>query len=221
MSETVFFLFVSICLGIYLYNILGHENEEEDEKIRDKCRCISDIFDEAKDDNSKASDDDIVVEAMEVVEDEDLHNKILEIRKILGEFDPNDFKVKAEKAFEVAFNAYIEVDRSTMKTLLAKNVYELFNENLLKLEKDGRHVENIIFRTVSIKFYAIQINEKSISIAMHIISEQCNVIKDKDGNIVSGSNDHIVTHDEIWTFTKDRKSSGKVWLVSDIRVINA
>lgn len=221
MSETVFFLFISICLGIYLYNILGQENDEDDEKIRDKCKCVSEMFEDAKDDKSKACDDDIVVEAMEVVEDEDLHNKILEIRKILGDFDPDDFKDKAAKAFEVACNAYIEVDRSTMKTLLAKNVYELFNENLSKLEKDSRHVENIIFRTVSIKFYAIQINEKNISIAMHIISEQCNVIKDKDDNIVSGSNDHIVTHDEIWTFTKERKSLGKVWLVSDIRVTNA
>lgn len=217
MSEAVFFLFIAVFLGAYLYGILGKENEE-DENIRSRYVRYSRVFEETG--VSESDKGDIEVEAMEVLEDDALEGKLKELKKKLPDFDTIDFHKKASKAFEIVCNAYIEGDTDTLKMLLSKKVFPVFKDNIDKLLSKKQKMESIMFRMVSAKFYAIRVESNEVSIALKIISEQCNVIKDSEDSIVAGSNEHIVTHREIWTFTKNLKSNNMVWLVSDIQSYN-
>lgn len=218
MSETVFFLFIAVMLGVYLHGILGKENEE-DEHLKESCKdCFSGVF-EAED--KPENQQDIVVDAMEIVEDDALLTKVNELRKTLPNFDPMDFMEKAKKASEIICNAYIENDRDTLKNLLSSEVFDLFITNLENLQKKEHVVENLMFSVLSCKFYAIKDSKEKVSIAMRVISEQCNVIRDSKGNTVAGSDDHVVKHDEIWTFEHSTESNNNTWLVSNIRPYNA
>lgn len=217
MSEAVFFLFVAVFLGAYLYGTLGRENED-DEKLREKYFGNTEMFGGGPEVGAKPGD--IEGKALEILENEGLDEKLKEIRKRLPDFDPIDFQKKSIRAFEIICNSYIEKDVDTLRTLLSEKVFTVFSENIAKLQQKGQHVKNLDFLTNSSKFYAIHIDESEISIAMRIISAQCNVILDKDENHVAGSNDVFVTHNEIWTFTKKLDTNDKTWIVSDIQVSN-
>lgn len=217
MAETLFFLLLTFFLGIYLYGILGKESEE-DEKMRENFRDqLNSVIDESE--SLKDGKEAVCIISDDLVDyshNPQIVNSLFDMQNKIQNFDLVDFASKSRQVFEVTFNAYVEFDKPTLKNLLSEAVYEVFSKNIDDLKQKNNVVENLLFRIVSAKFYDVIISDETISIVMRFISEQCNLIKDSDGNIIKGSEEYVATHDELWTFEKLISSDSKIWYVSKI-----
>ena len=66
----------------------------------------------------------------------------------------------------------------------------------------------------------LSIRKKShlYTIKVHIVSDQINVLKDHDGNIIEGSTSMVVNNNDLWTFSRNIQKD-KIWFLVGTNVI--
>ena len=97
-----------------------------------------------------------------------------------------------------------------------KKVFNQFEEALSVRRSNGNFAEItfIGINSASIKEY--KNIENDLVVTVNFVSELITCIRDKEKNIVSGNPDKIKKVYDTWRFTKDIRSSGPNWLVTDI-----
>jgi predicted lipid-binding transport protein (Tim44 family) len=126
-------------------------------------------------------------------------------------FDPQHFVTGARAAYEMIVNAYAEGDRRTLKTLLAREVYDGFEAAITEREKKGETVEN---RFVSIDEAAItnaEVRGRTAQLTVRFHSKLVSATRDKNGNVVDGSADKVTDVTDVWTFARDTSSRDPNW----------
>ena len=142
---------------------------------------------------------------------EKLAIKIREIRKIDPSFAIENFLNGARRAFEIIISAFSAGEKNTLKPLLSKEVYKNFASEIDNREKDGKIEETTLVSILSSTIKNIAFSKKYVSIAVQIVSEQINIIRDKEGKIIEGNPSQVDKIEEIWTFGRDLSSSNPNW----------
>ena len=128
-------------------------------------------------------------------------NKLSKAYEVLVDFDHKKFLEGAKFAFETIINAFNNSDKKTLKNLLTKDVFLIF-ENAIEEKKNNPNYQ----------FYSIVVDEVTdvliidslINITLKITSEQ---FKDNDESTISKKQD-------TWTFQKKVNSTSPIWLLS-------
>jgi predicted lipid-binding transport protein (Tim44 family) len=126
-------------------------------------------------------------------------------------FDPAHFLTGARAAYEMIVNAYAAGDRRTLKGLLAREVYDGFDNAIGEREKRGQTVEN---RFVSIDAAAItgaELRGKTAQVTVRFQSKLVTATRDKSGNVVDGNADKLTDVNDVWTFARDTSSRDPNW----------
>jgi predicted lipid-binding transport protein (Tim44 family) len=58
------------------------------------------------------------------------------------------------------------------------------------------------------------------NVTIKIVSEQVNVTRDEDGEVVDGDADHISEVTDIWTYARDTKTDDPNWLLVATRSLD-
>ena len=126
-----------------------------------------------------------------------------------------DFINGAKIAYESIITSFSKGDLKSIKNLLAKNVYDQFDEAI----KDKK-ARNVISETTFIGINSAEIkehnqNKNMLEVTVEFVSEIISCIKDKDNKVVSGDTQKIKKVLDTWKFTKDSSSRNPNWQIID------
>ena len=126
-----------------------------------------------------------------------------------------DFINGAKIAYESIITSFSKGDLKSIKNLLAKDVYDQFDEAI----KDKK-VRNVTSETTFIGINSAEIkehnqNKNMLEVTVEFVSEIISCIKDKDNKIISGDSEKVKKVHDIWKFSKDSRSQNPNWLLID------
>lgn len=142
-------------------------------------------------------------------------NIVSEIKKNDPSFSLHKFYNGANKAFEMILIAFAENDKATLKNLLNDEVYNQFSLEIESRIKKSVKLDLTLVALPLVKIKDIRIEGNKVSIIMIYNSQQIAIIKNKEGEIIDGSNSQIDNVEDIWTFSKILNSKEN-WILVDV-----
>ena len=129
-----------------------------------------------------------------------------------------EFLNGAKTAYEMIITSFAKGDKSALKPLLNKEVYQNFSDEI-----DHRRKENLKSELtfVGVKSAEIKNFEKKDNIyifTVNFISEIITCKKDKNNKIVEGNPDIIKTVNDVWKFSKNMWSNNPNWYLVETQV---
>lgn len=138
--------------------------------------------------------------------------------------DPNftvdSFLNGAGSAFEMIVNAYAAHDTDTLKPLLADDVYGSFASAIQDREDSGEVMETELVVIKPVRLEDVTVKDRLATVAVRFESDQVNVIKDAEGEVLDGDPEQIESVTDIWTFQRDLSSSNPNWLLTATRSVD-
>ena len=126
--------------------------------------------------------------------------KLEVVYKKVNSFNHKEFLEGAKKAFEIIITAFNKGDKSTLKNLVSKDVYNAFEGAI----NSGSNNPNSQFYSLVIDGVEdAKVEGGKISIAVNFTSEQ----------ILSDNEDSIVKNKDTWVFEKPESSTGPAWVL--------
>ncbi|MDP6175047.1 MAG: Tim44/TimA family putative adaptor protein [Rhodospirillales bacterium] len=147
----------------------------------------------------------------EEFEQSPLHTGFQEIKMASPGFDPGEFIGGVSGAFEMVVKAFAEGDRETLKSLLNDEVYENFMHAIRQREEAGETLENTLVRICYTEAIEAYMEGTDAVITVKIISEQVNITKDDQGEVVHGNANAINEVTDIWSFSRSTRSADPNW----------
>jgi predicted lipid-binding transport protein (Tim44 family) len=135
-----------------------------------------------------------------------------------GEKEKIFFLEGAKIAYETIITDFSDSDNklTKCKSLLDKKIYSEFEESLKERELKGNFAETTFIGINSATIKEYNEIENYLVVTVDFVSELITCIRDKEKKIVSGDPEKIKKVYDTWKFSKDIRSSGPNWLVTDI-----
>lgn len=129
------------------------------------------------------------------------------------DFDPHAFVGGAKAAYEAIVTAFARGDRKTLKGLLAKEVYDGFEQAITDREKRGETAESNFVSIDRADITAVDVKGKAAQVTLSFVSQLISVTRDGQGNVVDGSAEAVSEVNDIWTFSRQLGSRDPNWLL--------
>jgi predicted lipid-binding transport protein (Tim44 family) len=126
-------------------------------------------------------------------------------------FTPKSFLDGAKQAYEMIVTAFAEGDRKTLKNLLEKDVYDGFEAAIADREAKGYKVDFTFVGLPKIEISGAEYDKRTASITIRFRAEVVSATRDKDGALIEGNADQVVTIADEWTFARNPKSRDPNW----------
>lgn len=126
-------------------------------------------------------------------------------------FDDAKFEEGARAAFDYIVGAFAAGERDKLKPLLSEEVYANFEQAIAAREQAGHKAETTLVRIKSAEIAEARMEGQSAFVAVKYVSEQINVTRDADGQVVEGNPDRITEATDVWTFARNTRSSDPNW----------
>ena len=212
--DIIILLVVVVLVFSKLKSLLGTRPDNfEQRKISDENAAkIFDMIVKEAEKNAAAEARNMEKEEVQVPEEE-----LSEIDKVLAKipgFNREKFLTGAERAFEIIISAFSKGDVETLEMLVSKSLLKKFQELIEK-----RTAEGITSETDFIGFDDVEITNAKISksevakITVRFVSEQVNILKNKDGEVIEGDENFIQNITDSWTFERALTSTNPYWLL--------
>ena len=127
-----------------------------------------------------------------------------------------EFLKGAEIAYESILTAFSNGDLIKLKALLSSNMFSNFSEALKARNKENIKSE---FTFIGVKESSVEKYEKikdNLFATVKFVAEVISVKRDKDNKIIEGNPDKIKFVTDSWKFTRNIKSKGPNWYLSEI-----
>lgn len=128
-------------------------------------------------------------------------------------FREKEFVEGARGAFEMIVDAFAAGNAKVLKSLLDDQVYENFAAAIREREKAGHSLETTLVGIDDSDITAAEMRGRHAAVTVKFVSEQVNVTRDADGETVEGDPNKVVKVTDIWTFSRDTRSSDPNWAV--------
>lgn len=138
---------------------------------------------------------------------------IAQIKAADRSFREKEFVKGARAAFEMIVEAFAKGDAKALKSLLDDAVYENFAAAIREREKAGHSLETTLVGIDSSEITAADMNGRHANVTVKFVTEQVNVTRDADGEVVEGDPNKVVKVTDIWTFSRETRSSDPNWVL--------
>lgn len=128
-------------------------------------------------------------------------------------FDPREFIGGAKAAYETIVTAFARGDRKMLKGLLAKEVYEGFEQAITEREKLGQKAETSFVSIDKAEIVGVEVKGKTGQVTLNFVSQLISVVRDAQGQVVDGSAEAVSEVSDIWTFSRQLGSRDPNWLL--------
>ena len=215
--DIIFFAMIAAFLVLRLRSVLGRRDGRESQ-LRDRLKAHQD---DQSDDNvaelpdrskSISGEDDSGNTSLDAYEDdEQLYQALSEIMENDPRFQPEEFLSGSRMAFELILGAYAQGDSETLKPLLSPEVYANFTQVIREREHTGVTLEDTLVGIKSAEIVEAYVEDKAANINIKFVSEQINVTRDENGDVVDGNPNAVIDVTDFWTFARDTKSRNPNW----------
>ena len=141
----------------------------------------------------------------------ELANALRDISERDSSFSPRSFVEGAKAAYEMIIDGFAKGDKSLLKNLLSKEVFEGFSRAIDERNAQGQRVDS---RFVGIDKAVIQsagLNGNKASITLEFLSELITATYNKSGEVIDGDPGHVQEVTDVWTFERDITSRDPNW----------
>lgn len=128
-------------------------------------------------------------------------------------FREKEFVKGARAAFEMIVDAFAKGDARVLKSLLDDSVYENFAAAIREREKAGHTLETTLVGIDQSEITAAAMQGRRAAVTVRFVTEQVNVTRDADGEVVEGDPNKVVKVTDVWTFSRDLRSSDPNWVL--------
>ena len=128
-------------------------------------------------------------------------------------FTPKSFLDGAKQAYEMIVTGYATGDRTTLKNLLEKDVFDGFQRAISDREAAGQTVDFTFVGLPKVEYADAEYDKKNVTVTVRFHAEVVSATRDKDGNLVEGNADQVQTIADEWTFARNPKSRDPNWKV--------
>lgn len=232
--DIIFFAIIAVFLVLRLRGVLGRrdldDNSFDDVFKRDQQDSPPDnnvVHLSDREDHGFANDpefsetitDEPIVDADEWATD-DLAKGLMDIRKLDPSFNTEDFLVGARVAFEMVLNAYASGDTDTLKQLLSNDVYANFAKVIQDREQAGHVMEDTLVGIQTADILEAYLEGRIAHVTVKFVTDQINLTRDENGDIVDGSPNAVITVTDFWTFSHDTRSKNPNWTLVATRSLD-
>jgi predicted lipid-binding transport protein (Tim44 family) len=132
------------------------------------------------------------------------------------EFSPKDFVQGSRRAYEMILMAYENGDASSLRPLLADDVYEGFVAAIEARKAEGLTVEARFVGVRDARIFSAIFTEETgeADIEMRFTGELVSVVRNVDHEIVEGDPAEVRRQTDLWTFTRRMGSSDPNWVLT-------
>ncbi|CCG39771.1 Tim44/TimA family putative adaptor protein [Magnetospirillum molischianum] len=136
-----------------------------------------------------------------------------QIRTIDRSFDLDTFLAGARAAFSMVVTAFAAGDRETLRQLLSPEVFANF---VSVIDAHSARGESLTTELVSIRTVEpidAAVRGVFLEITVRFVSEQVNLLRNAEGQVIEGNPDRIVNVTDEWTFRRDPRAADPNWLL--------
>ncbi len=126
-------------------------------------------------------------------------------------FNKNSFLAGAKRVFELVLAAFNSGKLDGIKNLVSTKVFNALNAAVEKRIADNlsSEVDFIGFDSAEIK--NVKFLKNSVKIVVDFVSQQVNILKDKDGNVIIGDENFVQKISDTWTFERPLNDVSNAW----------
>ena len=150
--------------------------------------------------------------------DDPLTPALTEVKIADPNFNPSEFSEGAKGAFELVVEAYAKGDEETLRTLLNDEVFNDFSAAIKERHDAGEKLDFTLIGITVAKIIDARVEGKMAFITMQFDSEQVNITRDKNENILSGDPNQIEKISDIWIFARNTQAGDPNWTLVETRI---
>jgi len=144
-------------------------------------------------------------------------NNLTALAKQNDNFDFDHFISGVEYAFPMIIEAFANGDKESLKNLLAPTVYAAFEGAIDDRDSRGETVETDVKSIEKIDVLDAQEKDGWAYITVRFTARETCLIKDKEGEIISGEPDRTTQMVDVWVFGKDLSNDAPEWYLCETR----
>lgn len=133
------------------------------------------------------------------------------IRAADSGFEPIGFTAGARAAFTAIVEAFARGDTAALRPLLDGATYASFESAIRGRAERKEKAEATLIGFEASDIAAAEMQGTYASVTVRFVSEQINVLRDAEGQIVDGNPNEVQKVVDLWTFRRDTKSSDPNW----------
>lgn len=137
---------------------------------------------------------------------------------LIPNFNKENFINSAKKAFELIVTSFSKGDVKTLEMLVNLKLFKKFQEVINQRQNDGITSETDFIGFDSAEITHAEITKNNIAkITVKFISEQVNLLRNKDGEVIEGDEQYIQNITDVWTFERALTSTSPNWLLASTK----
>jgi predicted lipid-binding transport protein (Tim44 family) len=145
---------------------------------------------------------------------------LAQIKLVDDAFEETEFLGGARTAFEWVINAFAQGDTKTLRPLLSNDVYGDFAGAIEERERAGQTLETTLVGITEAAVIEAELQGRTTFVTVKFVSEQVNVVRDAEGEVVEGDPNHVTKITDIWTFARNTRSRDPDWTLVATRSPN-
>ncbi len=143
-----------------------------------------------------------------------------QVKRADKSFDEDQFVEGSRTAFEWVIDAFAQGDAKTLRPLLSNDVYGDFAGAIEERESAGQVLETTLVGITDAQIIEAELQGRTAFVTIKFVSEQVNVVRDSDGEVVEGDPNHATKITDIWTFARNTRSRDPDWTLVATRSPN-
>lgn len=136
---------------------------------------------------------------------------LAQVHKADKAFNDEEFLEGARGCFELVIDAFAAGNSKALRPLLSNDVYGDFAGAIDERAKNGQTLETTLVGINEVEITGADLQGRTAFITIKFISEQVNVLRDKDGETIEGDPNHVTKITDLWTFARNTNSRDPNW----------
>lgn len=134
-----------------------------------------------------------------------------EIAAIEPGFDGRGFMDGARSAYEMIVTAFAQGDRSALRTLLSKDVFDGFDRAIGERERKGEKAETTFVSIDRADLATVDVRNRVAHVTVRFLSKLITATRNAAGAVVDGNPETVVSVTDVWTFSRALGSRDPNW----------
>ena len=215
--DILFFAMVAAFIALRLRSVLGRRTGHERRRTGGFTRARSNGAADnvvALPDRSSAMEADPAIAGLD---DDGVKTGLTQIRVVDQGFDLRQFLAGARAAFEMIVEAFAAGDKGALRPLLANDVFADFSAAIDERNASGQALDTHLVGIRRTDPVGAELQDASARVAVRFESEQVNVLRDDQGEIIEGDPNTAEEVVDIWTFERDTGNQDPNWVLVETR----
>jgi len=134
-------------------------------------------------------------------------------------FAPDRFLSGARAAYEMVVGAFAAGDATTLRRLLAPDVFANFDSAIRARLAAGQIMTTTLVSIDAADFVEARLAGSVATVSVRFAAKLASATRDASGAVVEGSASEVADHLDVWTFSRDVRSHDPNWLLAATQTV--